>query len=336
MLYERAIDITDTYGRFDADPVMFRARAVPRLEISIETVAAALDDMVRVGLIERWEVDGNPYAYIVDFEKYNKLDSAKEAQTRIPGPDGVVPKRDRRTDRPKPKGKPKTSPKADQGEPVDDPLPAPETPRAGSGQELGTPRVDPGQELGTLDGYGYGDEEVLGDGSSKNVLSQSVMSAGADVSLDDLIEIWNADCGNLRSVRDRQTALANPELKRLAAAFVKRHGGEKALALFKAGIAAVRDDPHWLGSKAAKPTRTTAAYGILGYLRHVEEKAEAAADTAEAVQAQPPPRPWRPRDIADNRTLGRVGHVAEVYSDGTALMTTGDTWNLSECVRCNN
>lgn len=322
MLYDRAIDITDPYGRFDADPIMFRARAVPRLEISIDEVAAALDDMEAVGLIERWEVDGNAYAYIVDFEKYNKPDPAKEAQTRIPGPDGVIPTKPGRTDRnasKKAKGKPKPDPTPDVGKP-----------RARSGQAQGAPRARVGLEVGTLDVDVDEDKRVLTDVSGKGITSQSVMSAHADPTRQ-LVEIWNEERGQLRAVRDVDVALANPEVTRLTTSLLKRHG-PRAVEIFRAGIAAVRTDPHWLGSRATKRSRDGPPYGIANYLRHVETKYDAALDQ----QPAPPEQlDVREGDTLQHLTTQNVDRVESV-SNGIALMRNGESWPIGECMRCNN
>lgn len=335
MLYERAIDITDPYGRFDADPVMFRARAVPRLEISVEEVAAALNDMERVGLIERWEIDGNPYAKIVDFEVYNKPDPAKEAQTRIPDPDGVVPIKPGRTDRGKPTAKAKSRKKSS-------PTPKSGKPNGDSGQTQGRPRANPGQEVGALDEE-YRVRERLSDGDSHSVpspLTESTEGGRSNIPeplntrLGEVIEAWNAERGQLRRVAEVDAAkdAIRPHVEK----FIKRRGWPKALELFRVGIAAVRDDPHWLGPKAAKPTRSGQPYGILNYARHLNEKIDAALAEAEEPAKDPPQRPWREYDIADHIPSGIVATLATINDDGTAITVNGETWNLSDCVRCNN
>jgi len=160
------------------------------------------------------------------------------------------------------------------------------------------------------------------------------MSAGAD-DLQTLIEIWNADSGNLRKVRDIDAAKNTPELQRLTRAVVKRHGREKAHALFRQGIPAVANAPHWLGSRADKPSRPGAPYGILGYLRHVEEKAEAAASLTES----PPPRPHRPWEVdffAQRKDDLRVEQIDELLAGEQARMSNGEVWDLGECDLCNN
>lgn len=96
MIYERLIDATDAYGNFDADPVTINGQVLTRLGKTPEMVEAALDDMERVGLITRWVVDGAPYGHIEKFEEHNKTNPSREAQTRIPMPDGTIPVRPER------------------------------------------------------------------------------------------------------------------------------------------------------------------------------------------------------------------------------------------------
>lgn len=110
-------------------------------------------------------------------------------------------------------------------------------------------------------------------------------------SLEDLINAWNEERGALRAVKDVPAALANADLRRLAAAFTRRHAArpDGGMGLFRAGITAVRVDPHWLGTRAPTGTRRRdgPAYGLVNYLRHAETKAEEATELA----ANPPATP---------------------------------------------
>jgi len=164
------------------------------------------------------------------------------------------------------------------------------------------------------------------------------------LTLADLIVVWNEERGQLRAVRNADVALADENLVRLTERFVRRHRKRRdrdgILELFRSGIAAVRIDPRWLGSRADKPTRTGPPYGIDSYLRHVESKAEAAADLA----ATPPPsgappgpaRPFAVDDLLQHNVTGEVGMIDELLPGNKARMNTGDTWNLAEVYRCNN
>lgn len=124
----------------------------------------------------------------------------------------------------------------------------------------------------------------------------SAETADAKPTFEDLVEIWNTQSGRLRKVTDLTAAKNNPALQRLANAFLRRHG-HRALELFAAGIPAVRNNTHWLGSKATKPTRHGAAYGITNYLRNAEEKAEEAADL---TTTRPRASPSRELPTADD------------------------------------
>lgn len=148
-----------------------------------------------------------------------------------------------------------------------------------------------------------------------------------------LVEIWNHHCGRLTRAR----TLNDKNLQRLTHALERRHGRDKALELFRAGIPAVRDDPHWLGSRASPVKRQGAPYGIVNYLRHVEEKADAATELATPPPTPATPtRPWRESDIVDNPRTGEVAIITSLLPDNHAIMNNGETWALEGCIRCNN
>lgn len=158
--------------------------------------------------------------------------------------------------------------------------------------------------------------------------------------LRDLIEIWNSECGNLRRVADIELGLANTTLTRLSNAFFKRHRKrpDKGLDIFRAGIPAVVNDPHWLGPRAEKPTRTGNVYGLDNYLRNVETKAEAAAAmTATGPSGRPTgPVRFRVGHAVYRPSTGEYDFIEELLDPKTARMSNGETWNLEGCERWTN
>ena len=64
----------DDFGRFDARPLLLRARLFPLEEsVTVEQLEAALERMEAVGLIERYVVDGQPYLQLPSWEVHQKI-----------------------------------------------------------------------------------------------------------------------------------------------------------------------------------------------------------------------------------------------------------------------
>lgn len=97
---------------------------------------------------------------------------------------------------------------------------------------------------------------------------------------DDLPEVvretWNAGCGKLAKAR-----VTSSEARRWIARHAKLHGRAQFLELLAAGLATVREDPHWLGARADKVKRAGDPYGLINYLRHLEDKANLAFERSE-------------------------------------------------------
>lgn len=88
------------------------------------------------------------------------------------------------------------------------------------------------------------------------------------------MEVWNEERGKLTKARILATGSEN-HIKRL----VKDHGFEPALEMLRAAARVVRDDPHWLGTRApGRPKRAGRPYGIENLLRHVIDKYNLALD----------------------------------------------------------
>lgn len=254
LVYCLILPHADAYGRIEADADFVKGTMLSRVPIDADTLEAALEDLHRVELIHLYEVDGFRYAEIVGFDEHNRTDPSREGQTSIPNPDGIVPERPPRQDPGKPsqtRGKTKRN-----------------TSRA-SVKTKSRPTTDNVAKKKKV-------KENLEEETDKDLSAH----ADATPTIHTLIDIWNEQSGDLRKVRDTETATANPELQRLAKAFLKRHNGT-ALAVFQGGIPAVRTDPHWLGARASPRTRDGAPYGIVNYLRHVETKYDQALDIDE-------------------------------------------------------
>lgn len=306
LIYLMVMPHVDKAGRYEADPILIKGRCLTRLDIDVSTVEAWLEDAANVGLIRHYEARGMTVLEIVNFTEHN-TPHHKEPDSKLPGPEEGTPCSTLKSN---------VDPSMSQERPKHEPtLPIiKENKReVKEREEMSTASVDDSQES----------------------------SHPPPLDFDRLAEIWNRESGNLRKVRDLEAAKNNPELQRLAKAFLKRHGS-RAEEIFTAGIAAVTTDPHWLGRRATPVKRQGAPYGLLNYLRHVEDKAEIAAEL-QATSSGPtvgmprmPARPWEAYDIAQHHTTGEVATIHELLADGQARMSNGETWNLSECDRCNN
>lgn len=77
--------IADDYGNMRGDPDYLRCQIIWAAKETRETVADALDQIVRVGLIDRYTVRGQTYYHIVSFAKHQRID--KPGKPKCPGPD---------------------------------------------------------------------------------------------------------------------------------------------------------------------------------------------------------------------------------------------------------
>ena len=85
LLYTWMLSHLDVNGNFYADPVMVNNLVFTRLGHSVKTVANALDELEQVGLILRYNVNGESYLNYPDFnDKQPKLNPSKEGISDIP------------------------------------------------------------------------------------------------------------------------------------------------------------------------------------------------------------------------------------------------------------
>jgi hypothetical protein len=73
-LYWRILSKSDPWGRIAGTPAKVRALCVPLLSVTNEQVAQALDELERVGRIERYTVDGVTVLQVTDFEENQPRD----------------------------------------------------------------------------------------------------------------------------------------------------------------------------------------------------------------------------------------------------------------------
>lgn len=98
MLYTWCIAHLDIEGRLVADPDLFKGKVAPRLKhITPSVCNAALLDMAEQELIILYEIDGDRYLQLRNFDKHNKVRKDKEKPSLIPPPadgrelDGLPP-----------------------------------------------------------------------------------------------------------------------------------------------------------------------------------------------------------------------------------------------------
>lgn len=305
LIYLMVMPHVDKAGRFEADPILIKGKCLTRLDVDASTVQAWLEDAANVGLIHHYEARGMHVLEIVNFKEHN-TPHHKEPDSKLPGPE--------------------------EGTPCS-------TPESNVEPSMSQARPKNGSTLPIIKGNRSKEKERE---------EKEMSSANADTpppkpdepTLRDLIEIWNSECGNLRRVADIELGLANTTLTRLSAAFFKRHRKrpDKGLDIFRAGIPAVVNDPHWLGPRADKPTRTGNVYGLDNYLRNVETKAEAAAAmTATGPSGRPTgPVRFRVGHAVYRPSTGEYDFIEELLDPKTARMSNGETWNLEGCERWTN
>jgi len=80
---------TDDYGCMDGDADSIKAIVVPRRDYTEAQVNKALEDMVSLGLIVRYEVDGDKYIQIDKFDEHQTFRSDRPRRSEYPTPNSA-------------------------------------------------------------------------------------------------------------------------------------------------------------------------------------------------------------------------------------------------------
>lgn len=286
LVYIHTLTAADEQGRIEADPIaIFGDHFVVDPEASLSRIEAALQELHAVGLISLYDVDDKRYAVFADFHEHNDIrrdkdgNPTREGRTRIPPPsEGTYVARPAG-------GLPEIA-----GRAPADPAQSPQSNDVVAMESLRSDE-DCAETAQSLRGdcaetaykvevevEGEVEEEHMSssdDESSENVVSTSTARRSQPNIDDELLRIWNDNCGELAKAR-----VVSREAAKHVRALRKRHGDEAFLEMFEAGISAVRDDEWWLGSKAKDVKRQGRPYGLVNYLRHVEDLHDRAEDGA--------------------------------------------------------
>ena len=85
-LYWRLLSQSDAWGRLvgDADKVI--ALCCPRLRVTEEQIDAAIAELVDVGRVIAYDVDGTRYLQLADFDKHQPMSARGRGTSKIPAP----------------------------------------------------------------------------------------------------------------------------------------------------------------------------------------------------------------------------------------------------------
>ena len=85
LLFTWLIPHLDCEGRLDGDATTVKSIVFPRRPMHTKTVEQYLNEMEKLGLIRRYNLNGNSYLFAPQFEKHQTgLQKNKEAQSQIP------------------------------------------------------------------------------------------------------------------------------------------------------------------------------------------------------------------------------------------------------------
>lgn len=90
LLYTWMIPHTDDFGHMEGDALSVKAKVMPMRSVTIEQIEEDLLTMEKE-LIKRYEVDGEIYLEILNFDSFQTFRSDRKRQAEHPGPDGLLP-----------------------------------------------------------------------------------------------------------------------------------------------------------------------------------------------------------------------------------------------------
>ena len=77
VFFYRLLVNCDDYGVMDARPKILKARLFPLKEINLEAIVAALQTMIRIGLIRVYEVNELPYLQVIKWGEHQRIRDSK-------------------------------------------------------------------------------------------------------------------------------------------------------------------------------------------------------------------------------------------------------------------
>lgn len=90
LLFIGLVLVADDFGRLEGDPEDLTA-TFSRMNMSIETSSDHIKDLIRVGLINQYKVDGGKYIEINDFEAHQDWHGISNRGSKIPSnPDSIA------------------------------------------------------------------------------------------------------------------------------------------------------------------------------------------------------------------------------------------------------
>ena len=84
LIYTWMIPHTDDFGHLEGDPLSIRAKVVPMREISLDEIEGELKEMETVGVITRYEVEGEKYIEINGFEDFQTFKTDRPRRQEYP------------------------------------------------------------------------------------------------------------------------------------------------------------------------------------------------------------------------------------------------------------
>ena len=82
-LWTYLITYVDDFGRGSADPVLLKGFVLPRSPSTSDEISSALERMETLGMIAKYEVDGEPYLYFPNWSEHQRVQCKK---AKFPAP----------------------------------------------------------------------------------------------------------------------------------------------------------------------------------------------------------------------------------------------------------
>lgn len=84
VFYYRLIVTVDDYGRYDARPAILKGRIFPLDDVTVKQIEAILSKLASLGMVNTYNVKGEPYLQILAWEKHQTIRNHK---SKFPGPE---------------------------------------------------------------------------------------------------------------------------------------------------------------------------------------------------------------------------------------------------------